>query len=167
MAEQTVEQLAKERRIYRFFEISVLLKGANAILEIAGGILAFVVSPAAVQSITAYFTNAELGQNPDDVIATQLVGWANAYATASHQEFIALYLLTLGIIKIVLVVALLRGFAWAFPTALAVFGLLALYQLYLLLWHYTLGLLVLTVFDLVVIYFIRRQWQVVKKRRTN
>jgi uncharacterized membrane protein len=163
MQKTPIETVVEERRIYRFFEISILLKGANAVLEIAGGLLALVVSPATVQGVTAYFTNAELGQDPDDFIASHLAQWADAYATGPHQMFIALYLLSHGIIKIVLVVALLVGATWAFPAAIGVFSAFALYQLYLLLGHYTLGMLTLTVFDLIVIAFIWREWQVVKK----
>lgn len=159
-----IEEVARERRTYRFFEISILLKGANAVLELAGGALALLISPALVQSVAAYFTNEELGQDPHDVIATHIVQWAGAYTHGPHQLFVAAYLLSHGVIKLVLVVALLMGVAWAFPAAIAVFSLFALYQVYLLIAHYSLGLLALTLLDLVVIYFVWREWQVVKAR---
>ncbi|MBU6321315.1 MAG: DUF2127 domain-containing protein [Patescibacteria group bacterium] len=163
----TSEVVASERRTYRFFEVSLLLKGANAVLELVGGALALFVSPVFVQNVTAYFTNEELGQDPHDFVAVHLVRWADAYAVGAHQEFIAAYLLVHGVVKMALVVALLAGAVWAFPVAIAIFGLFALYQCYLLLAHYTLGMLVLTVFDLVVIYFVFREWRVVEAHRAS
>src|SRR5262245_27989388 len=100
------EEVVRERQVYRFFEVSILLKGANAVLEIVGGVLALLIPPSFLQQLTAYFTDAELGQDPDDFIATHLVKWVDAYASGAHQEFIAAYLLSHGVVKIVVVVGL-------------------------------------------------------------
>lgn len=165
MSEPTQEQgevVAAERRIFRFFEISILLKGINAALEIVGGVLVLLIPPSLVQDITAYFTNAELGQDPDDFIATHILHWADVYATGPHQLFVAAYLLSHGIVKIVLVIGLLKNWPRAYPASLIVFGLFALYQIYLLTHKLSLGMIALTIFDFVVMYFIWREWQIVK-----
>ncbi len=156
------EVIATERRIYRFFEVGILLKGANAVLEMVGGALVLLIPPSLVQDVAAYFTNEELGQDPDDFIATHILHWADVYAAGPHQLFIAAYLLSHGIIKIVLVIGLLKSWPKAYPASLIVFGLFTLYQVYLLTHKFSLGMAALAIFDVIVMYFIWREWQIVK-----
>ncbi len=153
---------AEERRIYRFFEISILLKGANAVLEIVGGLLVLVIPPEFVQNIAAYFTSEELGQDTNDFVATHLLQLANLYASGNHQLFVALYLLSHGIVKIILVIGLLKNKLWAYPSALIVFGLFILYQLYLLSHKLSLAMVALTFFDFVVMYLVWREYRIVR-----
>ncbi len=155
----------QEKRIYRFFEISILLKGANAVLETVGGALVLVISPEFIQNVATYFTAEELGQDPNDFIASHILQWANVYVTGNHQLFVALYLLSHGIVKLVLVVGLLRNRLWAYPAALIVFGLFALYQVYLYTFNHSLAVDALTLFDFVVMYFIWREWYIVREHR--
>ncbi len=155
----------QEKRIYRFFEISIFLKGVNAVLEIIGGLLVLVISPEFVQNVAAYFTAEELGQDPHDFIATHMLQWANVYASGSHQLFAALQLLSHGIVKLVLVIGLLRNKLWAYPAALIVFGLFVVYQIYLYTFNHSLAIAALTLFDLVVMYFVYREWRVVKSHQ--
>ena len=65
--------------------------------------------------------------------------------------FGALYLVTHGVIKIVLVVNLLRNRLWAYPAAIVVFILFGLYQTYYLLLGYSFWLLALTILDVIII----------------
>lgn len=151
----------RERRIYRLFEISILLKGMNAVLELAGGTLVLLIPPALVQGVAAYFTAAELGQDPDDFIATNIMHWADLYAAGAHPTFIALYLLSHGVVKLAVVIGLLKNWPRAYPTALAVFGLFTAYQIYLLTHRISPGMVVLTIFDFAVLYLIWREWRIV------
>jgi uncharacterized membrane protein len=160
------ETQAAERRIYRFFEVAILLKGANAVLEIVGGVLALLISPSFVQSITTYFTAAELGQDPDDFIATHLRSLAEQYVAGGHV-FIALYLLSHGIVKIILVIGLLKNKMWAYPASLVIFGCFTIYQAYLFSHHPTVAMAGLAVFDLVVMWFIWREWVVVRSHPSH
>ena len=153
-----------ERRIYRLFEISVLLKGADAALEIIGGTLVLLVPPTFIQHIAVYFTKEELGEDPNDFIANHLLHAAQQYAVGG-ELFAALYLLSHGVVKFGIVAGLLRGKLWAYPTALVVFGLFAAYQAYLFFLGHSVALAALTVFDLVVMWFIWREYQIVRTRR--
>ncbi|HEX8947280.1 MAG TPA: DUF2127 domain-containing protein [Candidatus Paceibacterota bacterium] len=151
----------RERRIYRFFEVSVVLKGIDAALEIVGGVLALLVPPAFVENLALYFTRAELGEDSHDFIATHLVQLAHHYA-AGGELFAALYLLTHGVVKIFLVAGLLRDKLWAYPTSLVVFGLFVAYQVYVYSLSHSLGVAALTLFDLVVMWFIWLEYRVVR-----
>jgi len=62
----------------------------------------------------------------------------------------AFFLLSHGSVKLALVLAVMRGFAWAYPAFLGALGLLIGYQTYQL-WHdFSVGLTALTIFDVLV-----------------
>jgi uncharacterized membrane protein len=53
-----------ERRIHQIFEISVLLKGAHAVIECAGGLLLAFVHTSAIASLVNALTQEELIELP-------------------------------------------------------------------------------------------------------
>jgi uncharacterized membrane protein len=153
--------LRKEDRIHRLFRISVVLKGANALLEIASGFLAFGIRPSVISDIALYLTQGELAKHPNDVFAAHLLNWAQHYSIGSAR-FAALYLLTHGSVKLGLVIGLLKDQMWAYPTSLAVFGIFVLYQTYLFTLNHSLAMVLLTMFDLIVIWSISREYQIIR-----
>lgn len=98
----------------RIFEIGIILKGLDGVLETLGGLLLFAVTPTTIDRLVARLTQHELSEDPNDFIARHLLRYAHNL-TGSAVAFAAVYLLIHGIIKIVLVVALLRNQAWAYP----------------------------------------------------
>jgi uncharacterized membrane protein len=62
-----------------------------------------------------------------------------------------LYLLSHGIIKIILVVALLQQRLWAYPWLIVFLSIFIVYQIYRLVLHLSLGLLALTLFDIFIV----------------
>ena len=161
------EAVRSERRVYRFFEAAVFLKGVNAILEISGGLLVLLIHPAFVRKVAEYFTAEELGQDPNDFIASHLRTFAEQYAAVGHHLFAAFYLLSHGIVKFILVIGLLKGKLWSYPASLAVFGLFILYQTYLFIGDRSWTVAALTLFDLVVMYFVWREWKIVEAHQAQ
>lgn len=129
----------------RIFDTSLILKGLDGLLELVGGVLLLLVSPKQISSIML-LTQHELSQDPKDFIATHLVAYAHTL-TASVTLFAAAYLLVHGIVKIVLVAALLKEQLWAYPWMIGFLGIFILYQIYRLILHISVGLIALTVFD--------------------
>ena len=140
----------QERRIHQLFEVSVLLKGAHAIIECVGGLALAVTSNAAITKLVARLTQNELHDDRADYVANQLLAWAQTFSVQT-QHFFAFYLLSHGVVKIALVAGLLRRKLWAYPASLAVMTLFIAYQLYRYSFTHSVGLIALTVFDLVVI----------------
>jgi len=99
------------------------------VLEIAGGVLLLLVDPARLGNLVRALTQHELVEDPRDLVATTL-RHAVEHLTSGTQTFAALYLLVHGLVKAVLVVALLRRQLWAYPLAILGFGLFLVYQLY-------------------------------------
>ena len=151
-----------EKRIHQIFRISVFLKGAHAILELVGGISLLLISTSAITQIIAVLTQDELEQDPYDFFANYLVH-AAAQVSVGSKTFAAFYLLSHGIIKMFLVAGLLRDKLWAYPASLGVLGLFIVYQLYRFAHTFSLGLIALTVFDLVLIVLIWHEYNLIRK----
>ncbi len=151
-----------ERRIHQVFEISLLLKGAHALIECIGGLVLAFVSTGTITRLVNALTQEELVEDPNDFVATHLLSAAQSF-NVSTQRFYAFYLLSHGVIKAFLVIGLLRNKLWAYPFSLVVLGLFILYQLYRYSYTHGLGLIVLTVFDIFVIGLIWHEYRLVRR----
>jgi uncharacterized membrane protein len=150
-----------ERRIHRIFEIGMLLKGLHGLVECIGGLALAFVSLQAITCLVALLTQGELAEDPHDFLASHLMLWSQ-HVSVGSKTFFALYLLSHGLTKIVLVGALLRGMLWAYPVSLAVLGLFILYQVYRFADVPSLGMLVLTIFDLAVMWLIWHEYRLMR-----
>jgi uncharacterized membrane protein len=149
---------ATSRALDRTFRVSVIVKGVDGALEIIGGLLLLLVSPATIQSIVRSLTQHELSEDPHDLIASHLLRSAR---DLSHNTavFAAVYLLAHGVAKVVLVIAVLRDQIWAYPAIIALLIGFILYQLYRLRLEPTIGLTLLTLFDAFVVVLTWKEYQ--------
>jgi len=145
------------------FVTSIIFKGLNGALEIAGGLMALFVSQGTVMSIVSLLVKNELLEDPSDIIANVLVHTVGTY-TPTAQLFVALYLLTHGILKVFLVYNLFRHKTWAYPLAMAVFGIFALSQTIVYIKSPGAGLLFLTLLDVIIIALTYMEYRNIKKR---
>ena len=152
------------RKTHVAFEIGVILKGLNGLLELIAGFLLLAFPPSAIQKFIAGLTQNELNEDPRDFIASHLRA-AVRPLTANTQLFAAIYLLAHGVIKALLVYGLLRDELWAFPTAIVVFGAFGAYQIYRYAIHPSDWLIALTILDVIVIALAWAEWRRVKKDR--
>lgn len=157
-----MDQNLQEKRIGELFELSVLLKGIHSVIEIAGGLLLFAVPTSVFTRMVTWVTQNELLEDPHDLIATSLMHLSEQLSVGG-KVFGSLYLLSHGLIKIVLVIALLKNKLWAYPWSLAALSLFIIYQLYRFTFTHSLALVILTIFDLAVMWLIWREYQIVKK----
>jgi len=82
----------------------------------------------------------------------------------SGKHFMAIYLLSHGVVKMFAVVALLKNKLWGYPLSIVIFGGFIVYQIYRFTLTGGIGLIALTVFDLVVICLIWLEYRAVKSR---
>jgi len=145
------------------FDIALILKGLDGLLELLGGILLLVVSPETLNNLAKHLTQHELSQDPNDFFAHHLLRLtANLHNT---QTFGAVYLLTHGLVKIVIVVGLFRRERWAYPVAFVFLGGFVVYQVYRMTYAPSAGLALLTVFDLFIIWLTWREYRRTKTSR--
>ena len=147
------------------FKISLVLKGLDGILEVIGGILLLVVSPQTIDHLVRVLTAHELSEDPHDLIARYLLH-TTAHLNKGITIFAAIYLLSHGIAKIVLVALVLRDKLWAYPWLIALLLAFIGYQLYrITAVHFSAGLTALTVFDAFLVWLTWREYRSKKARR--
>lgn len=147
----------------KFYELGILIKGFDGLVELIGGVLLLTLSSGTILHITDSLTRSELGENPHDFLAlhAQHIGQQLAQG---HNGFAALFLLTHGAVKVGLVICLLLNKLWAYPLGLILLTLLLIYQVYQLVVGPGVGMVVLTVLDIIIIWLVWREWQKVKAR---
>ncbi|MBI3618745.1 DUF2127 domain-containing protein [Candidatus Peregrinibacteria bacterium] len=150
---QSLQQAA-----HRFFVLGMVVKGIDGILELVGATVLFIASPENLTALAIFLTQHELSQDPSDLLANTILTITQDL-TVSAKLFGAFYLLIHGCVKIFLVWNLLQERLWAFPVSLGILGLLTIFQLYRLNVHFSVGLGILTLIDLVVIGLIGMEWR--------
>jgi len=139
------------------FKIGLVLKGLDGILEVAGGILLLFLSPQAIERIVRGLTAHELSEDPHDLIARYLLH-STSHLSAGITLFGAIYLLSHGAAKIVLVGLVLRDKLWAYPWLIVLLLAFIGYQIYRIVWvHFSIGLTALTVFDALLVWLTWRE----------
>ncbi len=134
----------------RVFAVGIVAKGLNGLGEILGGVLLLLVSPAGLSGWVRGITAGELGEDPHDLVATYL-RQAVSGLDGGSLVFGSLYLLVHGLVKVVLVMALLRNKLWAYPWMIAVLLAFVGYQVGRIALTPTVGMVALTAFDLVIV----------------
>lgn len=143
------------------YELGLLIKGIDGFFELVGGLLLWLVPKDAVGRITKDLTQNQLDKNPHDFIATHILHLGQSIMHG-HNGFAIAFLLTHGVIKLGLVIALLRNKLWAYPWALVILGLFLVYQVYSFVIHPTFGMGYLSVLDAIIIWLVWREWHKVK-----
>jgi len=152
----------QERRIHQIFVVSVSLKGLHALIEIAGGLALYLISTATIVNAITRWSYDEILEQKHDWVANRLLHFSSHFSVAEH-DFFAFYLLSHGIIKGALVIGLLREKLWAYPASFVVFGAFIAYQLYRFSYTHDIALIVLSIFDLFVIYLAVHEYRLLRR----
>lgn len=145
------------------FEISLGIKALLAIPETIAGLILFFVGPDTIVDFLANFSQERLSSGAHDYIFNTLLGWSEQFSL-SAQMFISFYLLSHGIIKLFVIGSLWKEKRWAFPVGITFFFLFIAYQMYEYFFNHSLWLIILSVFDIVVIYLTWNEYQRVKTK---
>lgn len=148
------------------YEIGLFVKAIDGTIELISGILVLVLSPSFILSTTHSLVDSTLRANLHSFIGLHILHSGQKLAEG-HKLFAALFLLTHGLVKIVLVVYLLMNKIWVYPYALGVLTLFLVFQVYSLIVTPGFGMAVLAVLDIVIIWLVWREWEHVKRERAN
>jgi len=149
-------------RFDTIFRVSIILKGLDALIEIIGGVLLLFVTTSEITRVVAWLTRNLLAENSHSTIATYLTHSAQ-HLTVGSTLFGALYLLSHGVIKMFVVVNVLRDKYWAYPLLIVVIFGFIIYQVIDIITKHSIGMTLLTIFDIFVITLTWLEWQ--KKRK--
>jgi len=168
MAEDVPDKNHKPDLTDRAFRIGLILKALNGLAETAGGILLLIIKPEQISRWATNLTQDELSRDPHDFIATHILKTAHDL-TGSSLIFGAIYLLSHGIVKLVLVVEVMRDRLWAYPALMIMLGLFIVYQLYRIFTDFSWAMVLLTILDFILIYLTaveydrHKRWHAAKK----
>ncbi|AGK97571.1 DUF2127 domain-containing protein [Clostridium pasteurianum] len=153
----------KNNIFHKGFEIGILLKGVDAILQIIGGILLIFLNPNRLNKLVVLLTQHELSEDPRDIIANFFIKSSLRF-NLSTQHFGVFYLISHGIIKLILVVLLWRKKTFAYPLTILSLTLFIIYQIYGYMLNHSVGLIVLTIFDIIMIILTSIEYQNIKNK---
>ena len=139
-----------ERTLHLVFAVSLWVKAFFALIEIIGGIAAWMVSREFLLQLVISLTREELAEDPRDIIANYLRHTARNLSIGA-KTFAAIYLLTHGLIKLWLVTGLLLERFLYYPATIAVFMTFVIYQLYRFTLCHSALLLAITALDILII----------------
>jgi len=138
-------------RFDQIFEVGILLKGLDGLLEIADGILLLLIKPEFLNHLAATLTQHELVEDPRDFLATHILH-STQQLGAGSLVFAATYLLSHGVVKIVLVWEILHNRLWAHVGLIYLTIGFMIYQIYRFSYSHSISLVLLTLFDGVIVY---------------
>ena len=152
----------KEKYIYEVFEISILLKAINAVIEMLLAIGIFFVTQDFIGDVITTLTSRELIEDPNDFFANYLVASGNNFSSSSHI-FIIGYLFIHGAIKLGLMTALYKNKLWAYPLSIIFFSFFIFYQIYRFVFTQSPWLILFTIFDILVVWLVWHEYLSLKK----
>ena len=141
-----------QHRLHQLFILSVILKGAHALIELIGGIVLYLFSTDVVASWLW-----EAGRSSDLVAK-----FAHGFSSGEH-EFYAFYLASHGVVNGAIVGGLLLRRRWAYHATFIVLALFIAYQLYRYSFTHDIGLIVISVIDLIVIALAWNEYRLFKR----
>ena len=147
----------RARRMHGLFELAILVKGIDGVLETAGGVLLWFVPFHTIDSLVKLLTVRELSDEPDDWFAHTLRHAAESISVGT-KTYASVYLISHGVLKVFLVYFLWREKLWAFPVAIAFILVFIGYQLYRYTHTHSVAILVFATIDIAVTWFIWREY---------
>ncbi len=157
-----IEQKTQDAVVHGAFLIGLISKTVNAIIEIASGLFLYFLNNDKLVQIAVALTHGELTEDPGDKISRFLIQAAQNLSV-SGRIFDSMYLLLHGIIKILLVWALLRKKLFAYPLAILIFSIFIAYQLYRFAYNHSLWLVLLSVLDALIIILTWLEYKRIKQ----
>lgn len=161
---KVLKQAKTSDAVHKGFEIGLLLKLAGGIFELIGAVLMLFITPGRMSAIVRFFTRNELVENTKGFFIRLLLSFSNNF-TVSAQHFDVFYLASHGIIKLMLVYLLWRKKLWAYPLTVAFLVIFVIYQVIRISVRFSVPMLLLTIFDIIMIALTMLEYKRVKAER--
>ncbi len=141
-------------KLWRYFHISfrvgIALKWLNGLLETAGGLVLLIVSNQQITDFIYRLFVHELRVDPTDFFANILIRLSSQLSPPT-QLFAAIFLLSHGLVKLILATAIWLNKLWAFPVSGLVLSAMVVYQIIRITATHSVVLILLTIIDIVII----------------
>ena len=157
-------RLFPEKDYRELFRIGIFVKAVDGVIEACAGAFFYFAGYTTINHILFSVFHGEIAESPRDAFWQFLINEWHSISLSSNS-FWGLLFFAHGAIKLVLSVALLKNYLWAYPTAAIVFTVFVGYEIYSLTTHPSLFLWCITIFDMFVIGLILHEYRQIKKRR--
>lgn len=146
----------------RIYKIGVGIKGIDGTIELIAGLWLWLAPNSLHVLLTSWQASAESwGTSLGDLIASGLAH-LNEELYGGVLVMAVIFLISHGVIKLVLVYALLKEILWAYPYALGVLVLFLVAQIYALIVSPGVGMAILVLLDIFIIWLVWGEWQKLK-----
>jgi uncharacterized membrane protein len=150
--------LFSEKNYRAVFHVGLIIKAIDGAIEVILGALLYFLSSVTANALILALTRDELTEQPRDAI-WQFIAPNFHNLTPESQLFWAFLLLGHGVVKVFLVTGLLKDKLWAYPVAAVAFGGFVMYQIYDLMYHPSLFITILTLFDIALIFLTLHEYR--------
>lgn len=137
---------------HRLFQIAIIFKGIDGLIETIGGIV-FICIGGRIERFVFSITGRKLIEDPDDHIA-RYFRHAFSHLSGGMKVLASAYLLGHGIIKLFLVVGMLRNKLWVYPIAIVALLMFIVYEVFRLIQKPSILLAVLAFLDAAVVVLV-------------
>ena len=139
--------MAEIKTVHKVFKTLTILKGVHAIIEILLGIILLILTKEFIANVIVAFVEGRLAGDPSGFIARYITQFGISFSLGV-KLFIALYLISHGIVNLSLVYGIIKKPSIAYPISLLVFIGFIVYQTYSCFVLYSLWLLFIILFDI-------------------
>lgn len=150
----------REHWLHLIFYITLIGKGLFGLGQMASGIAVLVV-PRRVWHQLAVKLTAGNADNP----ATAWLLHQTEHLDSGIQLYAAIYMISHAATKIVLVWAVLKGKMWAYPWMMGFLAAFIIYQTYEIFARHSVFFLLLTIFDIFIVWLTRHEWNLQKRQK--
>ena len=148
------------------FQAAISIKGFDAALECIGGVLIWFFKPTSLNGFFRFASMHDLPGKYDEIIVAHLFHWTQTLANGG-KTFASVYLITHGLTKLLLLAGLWMNKLWAYPLTIVVFGIFCVYQMHRYTRTHSIFLVLLTIFDLILMYLTWREYLKKKQERAE
>ena len=149
----------------RLFRAALVVKGVDGAAELLGAVALWLVPGDWMHRLAVLVMARDLVGPPDAPLARHLVHGLDEFAPDANRTFVVAYLALHGVIKLVLVWALLRRWLPAYPPAVALLGLFVVYELVHARHTGSVLLPVLALLDVAIIVLVLREYRLLRRER--
>jgi uncharacterized membrane protein len=138
------------KAVDKLFTFIILLKGIHASIEIFLGIVLFVLSEETIANVIIAFVEGRLAGDPTGFVAGHITQFG-IDLSFGVKIFLAVYLLSHGIVNLTMVYGVIKQPSWAYPISLVLFIGFLIYQIHSYLEISTAWMLTITILDILFI----------------
>lgn len=147
------------------YKVGVAIKGLDGLVELVVG-LALLIAPHLVHVALSSLA-VEVGEHHAHTFQfiAEYIGRLDENLARSGLAFLIVFLISHGVLKLVLVYCLLREYVRVYPYALVILIGFLVYQLYVLIATPTIGMAIFTLLDIIIIYLVWGEWRELRGKK--